>query len=44
MKTLEREALAWALYRNQKGIKVKWQFTNDKAREKFNRFYPNIVS
>jgi hypothetical protein len=40
METLEREALAWAFERNQKGITVKWQFTNDKAREKFNRFYP----
>ncbi len=42
METLEKEALAWASYRNQKEIKVKWQFTNDKAREKFNRFYPKI--
>jgi predicted AAA+ superfamily ATPase len=42
METLERETKAWASERNQKGIKVKWQFTNDKAREKFNRFYPKI--
>ena len=42
MKTLESEVKAWAEYRNQKRIKVKWQFTNDKAREKFKRFYPNI--
>ena len=42
METLEREAKAWAFDRNQKGITVKWQFTNDKAREKFKRFYPNV--
>lgn len=42
METLEREALAWAFNRNQKRITVKWQFTNDKAREKFKRFYPKI--
>jgi len=42
METLEREVLAWAEYRNQKRIKVKWQFTNDKAREKFKRFYPKV--
>ncbi len=41
METLEREVEAWASQRNQKAIKVKWQFTNDKAREKFSRFYPN---
>ena len=40
MATLEHEVLAWASDRNQKRIKVKWQFTNDKARDKFKRFYP----
>jgi hypothetical protein len=42
MVTLEREAKAWAFERNRKRITVKWQFTNDKAREKFSRFYPNL--
>ena len=42
MERLEREAQAWAEERNQKSITVKWQFTNDKAREKFKRFYPKI--
>ena len=42
VETLAQEAEAWALYRNQKRIKVKWQFTNDKARDKFKRFYSNI--
>ncbi len=40
METLENEVKAWAKDRNQKGITVKWQFTNDKARDKFKRFYP----
>jgi len=40
--TLEREAKAWTEERNRKRITVNWQFTNDKAREKFSRFYPNI--
>jgi hypothetical protein len=42
MAMLEQEAKAWSEERNRKGITVKWQFTNDKAREKFNRFYPNV--
>ena len=42
METLEREAKAWAEERNRKRITVNWQFTNDKAREKFARFYPNL--
>lgn len=41
IQTLKREVLAWAENRNQKRIKVKWQFTTDKARDKFSRFYPN---
>ncbi len=42
MVTLEREAKALTEERNRKGIKVNWQFTNQKAREKFARFYPNL--
>lgn len=42
METLEREAKAWTEKRNRKGITVNWQFTNDKARDKFSRFYPNL--
>jgi len=40
--TLQREVKAWTEARNLKEITVKWQFTNDKAREKFSRFYPNL--
>ncbi len=42
MEMLQREVRAWAEDRNQKAITVKWQFTNQKARDKFNRFYPKI--
>jgi len=39
---LEREVLAWAEERNQKQAKVHWQFTVDKARDKFKRSYPEL--
>ena len=42
METLEREVKAWAEKRNRIGATVQWQFTNDKAREKFSRFYPSV--
>jgi hypothetical protein len=42
MRTLEREVVAWAKERNSKQATVHWQFTIDKARRRFNRFYPNI--
>ena len=41
MGTLERETLAWAEERNAKRATVQWQFTPAKARDKFNKFYPN---
>jgi len=40
---LRTEVKAWAAERNRKCIKVKWQFTNDNAREKFNRFYDKAI-
>jgi hypothetical protein len=42
IETLEREVKAWVDKRNQIKATVQWQFTNDKAREKFSRFYPNL--
>ena len=39
--TLEREVVACVKQRNQKRIKVNWQFTVPKARQKFERFYSN---
>lgn len=40
METLEREVLTWAKERNAKRTTVRWQFTKDKARDKFEKFYP----
>ena len=42
METLKREVYAWVSQRNQKHATVSWQFTNEKAREKFSKFYPNL--
>lgn len=42
VETLTREVKAWTAERNQKCITVNWKFTNDKAREKFSRFYPKL--
>ena len=39
---LAREVLAWAEERNQKRVTVHWQFTMEKARDKFTRFYPEL--
>ena len=43
MHTLEREVLAWVKERNAKRASVHWQFTKTKARDKFSRFYPNLL-
>jgi len=43
MQVLKTEAKAWEAERNRKRIKVKWQFTNDDAREKFSRFYDKVI-
>ncbi len=40
IETLEREVLTWVKERNAKKTTVHWQFTKDKARDKFERFYP----
>jgi len=42
METLAREVKAWVENRNQIGATVQWQFTTEKAREKFKRFYPKL--
>lgn len=42
MGTLRRETQSWAKERNAKRATVKWQFTNTKARDKFQRFYPKL--
>ena len=43
METLQREAAAWQEERNEKGATVSWQFTTEKARDKFNKYYPGIT-
>ena len=40
MDTLKKETKALAEKRNEKQIKIHWQFTKQHAREKFQRFYP----
>lgn len=42
IETLEREVLAWAQQRNAIQATINWQFTQNKARGKFKRFYPNL--
>ena len=39
---LSKEAHAWANERNHKKVTVKWQFTNNNAREKLDRHYQNV--
>jgi hypothetical protein len=43
IETMEREAIAWQQYRNNKDSMINWQFTNDNARIKLKRLYPTIV-
>lgn len=40
---LEREARAWARQRNEQRATVQWEFTQVKARDRFQRFYPDIL-
>jgi hypothetical protein len=43
MAQLEHEVVAWVRLRNQNPIPIHWQFTPDMARQKFERFYPNVL-
>ncbi len=43
LKTLTQEVETWSKERNKKKIKINWEFTKNKAREKFTRFYKEIV-
>jgi hypothetical protein len=43
LKTLKKEVGAWVSSRNTKKVKIYWQFTKNKARDKFIRFYSEIV-
>jgi len=42
VKRLANEVYSWVKQRNQKRTMISWQFTKNRAREKFSRFYDNI--
>jgi len=42
VKRLTNEVHPWVEQRNRKMITISWQFTKNRAREKFSRFYDNI--
>ena len=42
LKELRREIAAWEHTRNCEGVRVRWRFTIDRAREKLRRAYPQI--
>lgn len=39
---MTREVERWTKYRNKNKVKINWQFTNQKARDKFSKQYDNI--
>jgi len=42
IETLRGQAKAWYKHRNTAQTGVNWQFTNDKARTKLKRLYPQV--
>ena len=42
MRTLAREVKAWSAKRNRLRTKITWQFTKNKARQKFSKLYDSI--
>jgi len=44
LEELQKEVLAWTADRNQKAIKIQWQFSIQKARVKLNRHYQKVNS
>ena len=42
IKKIEEEVQAWQTNRNNKNIKINWQFTNKEARVKLKKLYPSI--
>ena len=42
IKTLSNEVEAWTEKRNKDKVKIQWQFTRNKAQEKFEKIYSNI--
>ena len=43
MESFENQVKAWTLQRNNKCVKVNWQFTTKDARIKLKRLYPTIL-
>ena len=43
LSTLKKEVDTWTQNRNRQEIKIEWQFTKNKARKKFKRFYAEIT-
>lgn len=41
---LEKEVMAWTKDRNEKAVKINWQFSIKKARKKLNRHYQKVNS
>lgn len=41
IETVKREVLAWQTSRNEKRVKINWQFTTEAARKKLGRLYPS---
>ena len=41
---LEKEVLAWTADRNEKAVKINWQFSIQSARNKLNRHYKKVNS
>ena len=42
MEIIKEEVDAWETQRNNKNIRISWQFTNKEARAKLKRLYPSI--
>lgn len=42
LETMINQTTAWEEGRNKRGAPINWQFTNDKARIKLTRLYPNL--
>lgn len=43
IKTMQEEAKAWEIHRNNKKVVINWQFTTQDARIKLKRLYPTVL-
>lgn len=44
MDEVKRQIYAWQKKRNNKNIKINWQYTNEQARIKLKRLYPSVLN